>query len=210
MGCKNEESTNTPLTIPIISSILPLVLIATPSQRQQAVWARRFVYGMSAQENTRRPLYAYKADDSRMFVSSLAFSPDGKTFVMGGSGRTLRLWDAKTGRLTQTLEEHTDTVDRVAFSPDGKTLLCYGGESLTLWDAKTATLKHVLEHPARIHSAEFSPDGKTIMTQAMRDASVRLWDVSTGEHIRTLTGHTDQFYSVIFSPDGKTFATRST
>ena len=140
-------------------------------------------------------------------VVSMAFSPDSTSLATGCSDGSVHFWDAETGRRTQTLSEHTDTVDRVAFSPDGKTLLCYGGESLTLWDAKTSSLKHVLEHPSRLHSVDFSPDGKTITTQAMGDTSVHLWAVSTGEHIRTLTGHTGAFYSVIFSPDGKTFAT---
>ena len=162
-----------------------------------------------------QPLKAYKSVYTstyvmRMLVSSLVFSPDGKTLVTAEDDRTLRFWDAKTGRHTQTLSEHTDTVDRVAFSPDGRTLLCYGGKSVTLWDAKTGTLKHVLEQPSRLRSVDFSPDSKIIATRVMRDASVHLWDVSTGGYIRTLTGHTFGFYSVIFSPDGKTFAIQST
>ena len=37
--------------------------------------------------------------------------------------------------------------------------------------------------------------------------TVRLWDVKTGTHKRTLTGHTKWFNSVGFSPDGTTLAT---
>jgi len=38
---------------------------------------------------------------------------------------------------------------------------------------------------------------------------VRLWDVSTGGCIRTLTGHTSEIYSVSFSPDGQIVASGS-
>ena len=36
--------------------------------------------------------------------------------------------------------------------------------------------------------------------------TVRLWEVNTGAHIRTLTGHTVEVLSVAFSPDGNTLA----
>jgi len=51
---------------------------------------------------------------------SVAFSPDGKQVVSGSDDRTVRLWDAATGALQQTLEGHSDLVSSVAFSPDGK------------------------------------------------------------------------------------------
>ena len=38
------------------------------------------------------------------------------------------------------------------------------------------------------------------------DQTVKLWDVSTGRCIRTLTGHTRHIYSISFSPDGQTVA----
>jgi len=38
---------------------------------------------------------------------------------------------------------------------------------------------------------------------------VRLWDVTTGRCIRTLTGHTSEIYSVSFSPDGQIVASGS-
>ncbi len=168
-------------------------------------------WDVSTGKNT-QTLDVYKG--THAFVDRLVFSPDGETLVMGGSDSSIRFWDTKTGRHTQTLWEHTGTIERVAFSRDGKTLLCYGGECLSLWDAKTGSLKHVLRkqvlgHLSRLHRVALSPDGKTVMTQAYRDASVRLWDVSRREHIHILTGHTRAFISVIFSPDGKTFATRS-
>jgi len=56
------------------------------------------------------------------FVSSVAFSPDGKQVVSSSYDKTVRLWDAATGRALQTLEGHSSGVSSVAFSPDGNLL----------------------------------------------------------------------------------------
>ena len=43
-----------------------------------------------------------------------------------------------------------------------------------------------------------SPDGE-YLASGSRDKTIGLWKISSGERIKTLTGHTDQVYSVVFS-----------
>ncbi|MHC5825765.1 MAG: WD40 repeat domain-containing protein, partial [Nostoc sp.] len=54
----------------------------------------------------------------------------------------------------------------------------------------------------------FSPDGKTLSSGSY-DHTIKLWNLATGEQIRTLTGHSEQVYSLAFSPDGKTLVSGS-
>nr|MBA3751644.1 hypothetical protein [Candidatus Dependentiae bacterium] len=58
-------------------------------------------------------------------VSSVAFSPDGKTVLTGSNDGTARLWDIKTGEQLKELIQPELPVRSVAFSPDG-TMIAIG------------------------------------------------------------------------------------
>lgn len=63
-------------------------------------------------------------------VSGLAFLPGGWTLVTLDGGRTVRLWDAESGRAQAGLRfEHHCVVQSLAVSPDGKMIAAGGYES---------------------------------------------------------------------------------
>ena len=59
-----------------------------------------------------------------------------------------------------------------------------------------------------INDVCFTPDGKRLIT-AGEDPTAKLWDVETGEELRSYVGHIGEVRSVAVSPDGKTLATGS-
>ncbi len=63
-------------------------------------------------------------------------------------------------------------------------------------------------HTARVASVSWSPDSKRLAS-ASDDQTVIVWNVQTGEKIRTLTGHSGPVKSVSWSPDGKRLASAS-
>ena len=161
-------------------------------------------------------------------VNSVCFSPDGKTIAstsgnfLGSDDHTVRLWDAATGKHLKTLTGHTWAVFSVCFSPDGKTIASASGdETVRLWDADTGKHLYTLDksHRSAVNSVCYSPDGKIIATASgmlidehspeSDDNKIRLWDAATGQHLRTLIGHSVWVNSVCFSPDGETIASAS-
>ena len=144
------------------------------------------------------------------YVSSVAFSPDGKRLASGSRDNTIRLWDVASGRSLLELKGHSDFVNSVAFSPDSKRLASGSGDqTIRLWDvASGRSLLELIGHSASVNSVAFSPDGKRLASGS-RDQTIRLWDVASGRSLRELKGHSDSVYSVAFSPDGKRLASGS-
>lgn len=108
----------------------------------------------------------------------------------------------------------------MAISPDGQlaaggagkaVLLGAAGEhnQITLWHLGTGQILDEWEgHSDRVSRLVFSPNGNWLLSAGSWDGTLLLWDVATGEVIRSLgadgTGHTDYINSVQISPDGET------
>src|ERR1700694_3391998 len=63
-------------------------------------------------------------------------------------------------------------------------------------------------HTDVVMSVAFSPDGRILATGS-RDATIRLWDTSTGHLLRTLVGHMGRVTRVEFSSDGQALVSES-
>ena len=151
-------------------------------------------------------------------ISTMIFSRDGKKLVSGNLPGKVQIWDTKTGdELTNFLtgDEIEDPMDNadlsiflnnhinaLAFSAD-ETLLAAGNfEKVLLFGSQKKT--HFKEVSGVNCSAlVFSPDD-TVLVAGLWYGGIQLLDITTGNELTTLDGHTAQIVTLLFSSDGKT------
>jgi WD40 repeat protein len=155
------------------------------------------------------------------WVTSVAFSPDGQRIVSASTDSTLKIWDAATGKLVR-LFPYGGKLD---FSPNGKLIACMASQPIEgdtlrdvrkhydvqIYELKTGKLMKTLVSDNHTKESyvlwiEFSPDGG-LVAAANWEGTAKLWDVATGELVKTITEHNAGVHTTVFAPDGNTMAT---
>jgi WD40 repeat protein len=153
-----------------------------------------------------------------MFITAVAFSPDGKSFAWAGcherTGRTtVHFRDLASGRDFAILQDPPEEDRHLRFSPDGRTfaMVDWNGR-IMVWDTAQRKPKQTFGGTGIVAGIDFSPDGRHLASVGKLDEEhfgVKLWDTARGREQATLERRPDWHWGIAFSPDGKMLACTS-
>jgi WD40 repeat protein len=156
---------------------------------------------------------------SPIHVREVDFSPDGTMLASTDDDDAMGLWDLASG--TRLRRIPIVDVFSAVFTPDGSMLLVatarrYNNMSdseiiYALYDVATGSrIRTFSGDPDKANSMAISPDGTLLAIglgtydagRPVLDGAIVLYDMTNGEELRRLTGHTDLISALAFSPDG--------
>ncbi len=175
----------------------------------------------TALETTRSLTAAQTSWAARQFkghrkeVWSVCLSSDGLLALSGGKHDDPRLWDAATGKCIRTFQGHTHSVSCVSLSLDNQFALSGDlDDALRLWKVSNGECLRVIQVYVMEEGEQKDPGcgyyiNSICMTSDNKYAlsawgeTFCLWDLATGERLRTFEGHTGEVESLFLSSDNR-------
>jgi eukaryotic-like serine/threonine-protein kinase len=143
-------------------------------------------------------------DNVWMQHGALAFSPGGRLLAYRYGKHTVNLWDVKEGRLTASLQGHSNEVISLAFSADGKWLISGSLDPTAIvWEVGRRELAARLTgHSDRITAVAITSDGLQLVS-ASADQRIKIWEMESWRELATFQGHVDAVSCVAILAGGK-------
>ena len=143
--------------------------------------------------------------NARKGLRAVTFSANGEQLLSGGRDKNIEVWRMEDGRRVGTIEAEDDVLC-LAVSKNGKWIagVLLWGEVL-VWDTETYKTVWKRRENLYVNAVDFSPDSTKLVSGSL-NRTATIWDVASGEKIRTLP-HKQRLIAAKFSSNGDRIAT---
>ena len=144
-------------------------------------------------------LQSFEPGDS--WASALAFTPDGKSLVIGTEKGVLRVMDVASWTVARVIDLDSP-IKSLAASAEHIVVGYFDGTVAILNFGDQTSIPEIKKQSGAINALAFNPKGDRFAS-ASADHSVKVWDAITLKLLCSLEGHGAAALGVVFSPDGK-------
>lgn len=125
-------------------------------------------------ETDKKPLA--RLTGHQQLVNDVKFSPDGRILASASFDKSIKLWEARTGKFICTLRGHVQAVYMIAFSADSRLMVSGSADStLKLWNMKIRKLEIDLPgHADEVYAVDWSTNGLMVASGG-KDKVLKLW-----------------------------------
>ncbi len=151
-------------------------------------------------------LNTYKRNNADIW--SLAFLPDGKTFIAGAHDWSIAIWKLDTpGDPRLVFDSHENAVQAIAAARDGTHIASGSADKhVKLWDvAQPGLVRTYRGHRDFVTALAFRPNGQSLASAAL-DGTVRIWSTSSSRLQRSLDRHRGRVTALAWSPNSEWLA----
>jgi serine/threonine protein kinase len=156
------------------------------------------------------PIIAARGETQLVHRIEFAGSKSLAAMIYSGAGVDLRLLDAVSGDEIETIKVAGIRVTAFAVHPLGFEVLIGGNDGLIrVWDVQRREQSRIFHgrHQGSIGALAYNTsDGKQVISSAIENGELKVWDSATGVLFGETTLPTSSDRIIAFAPDGKRFA----
>ncbi|MEZ0275313.1 MAG: c-type cytochrome domain-containing protein [Roseimicrobium sp.] len=194
------------------ASYQPVLAVSLSPDEKQLAFTHGSVVVLVDMTKPERPVLGRLEGGHTEPVQSLAWTPDGKLLITGGTQRIM-VWDTITHQQVRSLDGPLlGSITALAVDKSGDVLFAADGEAggagfLRKYNLKDGTLAATWKaHEDTVYALRLSPSGDRLLSGSA-DKLARLWDPATLKLVATYEGHTNHVLSVAFNNDATQIAT---
>lgn len=139
-------------------------------------------------------------------IYAVAYSPDGKIVATGSFDKSIKLWDAATGKELRSLAGaagHQSLVLSIAFNAAGDQIASGGADNFArIWDVPSGKPSREIAMGGKVAKVAVSADGKTL-SAASDDGKIRVWTLADGKALGESVGHIGAVTGLALTPNGQ-------